>query len=229
MRDIKNILSSHEGTAIEAKSAKGGFPDSFWETFSAFANTDGGVILLGVNERKDHGFVVEGLADAVKSEKDFWNMVNNRQKVNRNIMTNHMVHIEHVDGKDILVVEQDVEAMLQFYDDPNEYAVEDFVVPGEDKVQEGQYVPQYVPQRDCSTTEKNDSTTEKNDITTEKNDSTTEKILDFIKKKPNINATEMAKELGLSVDGIDFNIRKLKQQNKIRRVGGRKSGRWEII
>lgn len=103
--DIVNILSSHEGSAIEAKSAKGGFPDSFWETYSAFANTDGGVILLGVNERKDHGFVVEGLADAVKSEKDFWNMVNNRQKVNRNIMTNHTVRIEQVDGKDILVVE----------------------------------------------------------------------------------------------------------------------------
>lgn len=103
--DIINILSSHESASVEAKSAKGGFPDSFWESYSAFANTNGGVILLGVNERKDHSFVVEGLPDAVKLEKDFWNMVNNRQKVNRNIMTNHMVYIEHVEGKDILVVE----------------------------------------------------------------------------------------------------------------------------
>lgn len=100
-----NILRSHESAVIEAKSARGGFPDSLWETYSAFANTDGGVILLGVNERNDHSLVVEGLTDGVKMEKDFWNMVNNRQKVNRNIMTNHMVHIEQMEDKDILVVE----------------------------------------------------------------------------------------------------------------------------
>lgn len=104
-RDITSLLHSHESVEIEAKSARGGFPDSLWETYSAFANTNGGVILLGVNERKDHSLLVVGLADAVKMEKDFWNMVNNRQKVNRNIMTNHLVHIEHINGKDILVVE----------------------------------------------------------------------------------------------------------------------------
>lgn len=103
--ELSALLHAGENAETEAKSAKGGFPDSFWETYSAFANTNGGVILLGVNERKDHSFEIEGLADAVKTEKDFWNMVNNRQKVNRNIMTNHMVHIEQVNGKDILVVE----------------------------------------------------------------------------------------------------------------------------
>lgn len=104
-KDIINILRSHEDAEIEAKSARGGFPDSLWDTYSAFANTDGGVILLGVSERKDHSLVVDGLTDAQKMEKDFWNMVNNRQKVNRNIMTNHMVHKEQVEGRDILVVE----------------------------------------------------------------------------------------------------------------------------
>jgi predicted HTH transcriptional regulator len=34
----------------EAKSGKGGFPDFLWESYSAFANTDGGIILWGIEE-----------------------------------------------------------------------------------------------------------------------------------------------------------------------------------
>ncbi len=39
---------NRENNQLEAKSVKGGFPGSFWETYSAFANSNGGTILLGV-------------------------------------------------------------------------------------------------------------------------------------------------------------------------------------
>ena len=106
MIDLSNILELAEDEHLEAKSAKGGFPDSFWESYSAFANSDGGVILLGVEERSDHSLYMEkGLSDAEKMKDSFWKMVNNRQKISHNIVTNSMVYIAKLQEKDILVVE----------------------------------------------------------------------------------------------------------------------------
>lgn len=45
--DILVKLSWGESEDLEFKSAKGGLPGSLWETYSAMANTQGGVILLG--------------------------------------------------------------------------------------------------------------------------------------------------------------------------------------
>jgi ATP-dependent DNA helicase RecG len=42
------LQSSTEGINNEFKSARGGMPCSFWESYAAMANTQGGTILLGV-------------------------------------------------------------------------------------------------------------------------------------------------------------------------------------
>ena len=46
-------IESRETVHFEAKLARGGLPRSLWETYSAFANSDGGEILLGIEERPD--------------------------------------------------------------------------------------------------------------------------------------------------------------------------------
>ena len=50
--NILETLLKGERVTLEAKLAEKEVPKPIWDTYSAFANTYGGLILLGVNERK---------------------------------------------------------------------------------------------------------------------------------------------------------------------------------
>lgn len=80
---VRQQLRLKENHEVEYKSAKGGFPASFWETFSAFANTNGGTIVLGVKE-KDGVFTPDGLTkDQIgKYRKQFWDDAHKPTNVN---------------------------------------------------------------------------------------------------------------------------------------------------
>ncbi len=63
---------------------------------------------------------------------------------------------------------------------------------------------------------------------TETTQKTTQKILDAMQKKPKITREELAKLLNLTPDGIKYNLSLLKKQRKLKRIGGRKEGYWEV-
>lgn len=66
-------------------------------------------------------------------------------------------------------------------------------------------------------------------ITQETTQKTTqEKILELIKKNPSITQTQMANALGINRDGVSYNIKQLKDNGVIERVGATKNGRWII-
>lgn len=107
--DIKNILSKGERVTLECKKATKCVPGSLWDTYSAFANTYGGTILLGVVEYmdehdKDKRFEIVGVEDADKIRKDLWNIVNSKEKVNVNILHDDDVQTIDIDGKEIIAI-----------------------------------------------------------------------------------------------------------------------------
>lgn len=60
-------------------------------------------------------------------------------------------------------------------------------------------------------------------------ETTQEKIINLIKENPYITQTEMASKIGITRDGISYNIKMLKDNGIIERVGATKNGSWRIL
>jgi ATP-dependent DNA helicase RecG len=98
------LLPTAEGADTEFKSARGGLPGSFWETYSAMANTQGGTIVLGVAERGGQ-LAWEGVPDAAQLRTVLWNQLNDRQKVSRNLLSDGDVRTVAQEGRQYVVVQ----------------------------------------------------------------------------------------------------------------------------
>ncbi|AVQ34021.1 hypothetical protein C7J88_07450 [Staphylococcus muscae] len=93
----------NENLEIEYKLAKNKLPEDVWETYSAFANTVGGTIYLGIKE-VDGRFIVEGVENSQSIIDDFWNTITSKQKVNKNILTNENVCLKKMEEKEVIII-----------------------------------------------------------------------------------------------------------------------------
>ena len=66
-QEIVELLNMGENCEIEFKESKKILPKSLWSTYSAFANTKGGLIVLGIIEDRNTG---ECTLEGVENTKD---------------------------------------------------------------------------------------------------------------------------------------------------------------
>lgn len=106
---IADLLKYGERISLECKKAESTLPKSVWETYSSFANTVGGTILLGIEEDiKAKNFLERFHIGEIKNPNqliiDFWNTVNS-EKVSANILVDANVSIEEYQGKNIIRID----------------------------------------------------------------------------------------------------------------------------
>ena len=92
-----------ENTYLEIQKAvgrdgRGQLHESFFSTYNAFANTQGGIVLLGFEQVNEGDFNLIGIKDPDRVIDQLWSNLNNREKVNINILTNAVVSVVTHDG-----------------------------------------------------------------------------------------------------------------------------------
>jgi ATP-dependent DNA helicase RecG len=93
-----------EATDLEFKAAQGGLPGSMWETYSAFANSGGGQIVLGIEELSRGRLRIPGIADPDKMISEIRSTANNKGKVSANLLGEHDVTRQTMGDKEVIIV-----------------------------------------------------------------------------------------------------------------------------
>ena len=92
---------------VELKKAQE-LPKTFWETYSSFSNTSGGLIVLGVEEAEPVNTIV-GVGNVKKTITTLWDTLSNPNKVSyKNIENEDVVEFEIEPGKVIILLARSI-------------------------------------------------------------------------------------------------------------------------
>lgn len=107
---LNQLIAQGEGLKIEFKEARDSVPRSFYETVVSFSNTDGGTILLGVDDDRN----VLGIDPnaEIKLQKDIITALNTRECINPPLFVQPFT-VRHADG---LVMVVQIQSSSQIHD-----------------------------------------------------------------------------------------------------------------
>ncbi|AGI31688.1 TPA: putative DNA binding domain-containing protein [Mannheimia haemolytica] len=95
-----------EKAEIEYKEAKNSVPKDLWHTYSAFANSNGGFILLGIKENEQGHFpelLISGVNDPDKVIDELFSQ-SRSEKVSKSLLKDNDVKIFQVENKSVIAI-----------------------------------------------------------------------------------------------------------------------------
>ena len=201
--NILETLLKGERVTLECKRAKTEVPKELWNTYSAFANTIGGVILLGVEEHSKETdpakrFEIIGVGNSKARNPRIQNML-------------RMVGFGENIGSGFPKI---IAAWKET----------DWGEPELKNKIEVDEVELVLPVPATANGIKDDT---KDGIKDSQKSS--QKIIELIQENPNVTTSEMAEKIGVSRRAIAKITGALQAEGVIRRVGPDKGGHWEII
>lgn len=99
----KWLLNVQEKYYVELKKAQE-LPNSFWESYSSFCNTAGGIIVLGVVEGKPQNQIT-GVGNPEKTLRSLWDQLSNKNKVSfRNIDNEDVFQYKLDESKTVILI-----------------------------------------------------------------------------------------------------------------------------
>jgi predicted HTH transcriptional regulator len=109
IHSIADLTLIKESVDLECKLAagpdgKGELPKDFWPTYSAFANSEGGLVVLGVREQRG-SFTIAGIRNVDKVRRELFDSLNNKQKVSTNLLSDQHVWEVPLEGGIVLVID----------------------------------------------------------------------------------------------------------------------------
>ncbi|MBV7317260.1 helix-turn-helix domain-containing protein [Shewanella sp. NIFS-20-20] len=103
---LDNIDELAESVQVEFKLARGRdgqgkVPEDMWETYSAFANTIGGEIILGVRELNGQ-FTLEGIPKPDPMLEHLWQRFNDKRYISHNLLSPNDIQLISIQGKSLI-------------------------------------------------------------------------------------------------------------------------------
>lgn len=230
-----------ERVTLECKNAQRSVPNSLWKAYSAFANTYGETILLGVVEHMEEQKLTLHFENAPVKLTNWKNIIlqffyediklgvsRQRNPLMATLAAKTMIYRGLGSGI-IRVMKENVRVEFINEESANQFRtiVWRTIQKSESTIQKNENTTQ----KSENTIQKSKNTIQKSENTIQKDLTTTQKaVLDFFRNNPHASRDEAIQNIRIVTEGgIKFIIAKLQGLGLLKREGGRKTGVWVVI